>query len=94
MRIGFNGFERGDLLRWRRSIKPVAATMTVISYLQRCRCAVKTEAPRNEREIGLLKYLTEKFGRVSYERIVSGPGLVNVFSYLADLEKALAASPA
>jgi len=39
-------------------------------------------APRDDLEIGLLKFLAERFGRVSYERILSGPGLVNLFGYL------------
>ena len=41
-------------------------------------------APRNELEIELLRYLSRRFGRVSYERIVSGPGLVNVYHFLRD----------
>jgi glucokinase len=41
-------------------------------------------APRNELEIELLQYLSGRYGHVSYERIVSGPGLVNVFQFLRD----------
>ncbi|HYH86617.1 MAG TPA: glucokinase [Pyrinomonadaceae bacterium] len=42
-------------------------------------------APRNEREFQLLQYLHEKLGgRVSYERVLSGPGLFNVYSFLRD----------
>jgi glucokinase len=41
-------------------------------------------APRNELEIELLQYLTKRYGHVSYERIVSGPGLINVFQFLRD----------
>ncbi|HZQ70442.1 MAG TPA: glucokinase [Terriglobales bacterium] len=41
-------------------------------------------APRNELETDLLRYLHGKFGHVSYERVVSGPGLVNVFHFLRD----------
>jgi glucokinase len=41
-------------------------------------------APRNELEVELLRYLRGRFGHVSYERIVSGPGLVNVFHFLRD----------
>ena len=41
-------------------------------------------APRNELEMDLLRYLRARFGHVSYERIVSGPGLVNVFHFLRD----------
>jgi len=41
-------------------------------------------APRNEREIGLLRHLIDRFGHVSYERVVSGPGLLNIYSFLKD----------
>jgi glucokinase len=41
-------------------------------------------APRNELEIGLLRYLLTKFSRVSCERAVSGPGLVNIYDFLRD----------
>ena len=41
-------------------------------------------APRNDVEMQLLQYLMARFGHVSYERILSGPGLVNVFSFLRD----------
>ncbi|HZY62218.1 MAG TPA: glucokinase [Edaphobacter sp.] len=45
-------------------------------------------APRNDREIGLLQYLRHKFsGHVSYERIVSGQGIQNIYGYLRDVEK-------
>ena len=40
-------------------------------------------APRDEREIGLLRHLMTLFPRhVSVERVVSGPGLVTVYDYL------------
>lgn len=42
-------------------------------------------APRNEREVALLHYLGEKLnGHVSYERVLSGPGLFNIYSFLRD----------
>jgi glucokinase len=41
-------------------------------------------APRNELEIELFRYLSGQYGHVSYERVVSGPGLVNVFHFLRD----------
>jgi len=41
-------------------------------------------APRDELEMDLFRYLSGRFGHVSYERIVSGPGLVNVFRFLRD----------
>jgi glucokinase len=40
--------------------------------------------PRNDLEIELLRYLLAKFGRVSYERVLSGPGLVNIYHFLRD----------
>lgn len=40
-------------------------------------------APRNELEIGLLRYLLELHPQhVSYERVVCGQGLVNIYQYL------------
>src|SRR5919108_5798035 len=39
-------------------------------------------APTNETEIGLLRYLMEKFGHASYERVVSGPGIANIYDFL------------
>ncbi len=42
-------------------------------------------APRDELEFDLLKYLLDKFrSRVSVERVLSGPGLVNIYSFLRD----------
>jgi len=41
-------------------------------------------APQGELQIELLKFLTNRFGHVSYERILSGPGLVNVYEFLCD----------
>lgn len=40
-------------------------------------------AARNALEVGLLEFLTDKYGRVSYERILSGPGLHDLFAFLA-----------
>jgi glucokinase len=44
-------------------------------------------APRTELEMELLRYLVARFGHVSYERIVSGPGLVNVYHFLRDTHR-------
>lgn len=41
-------------------------------------------APRNELEIDLLRYLLKRFGHASWERVVSGPGLRNIFDFLRD----------
>lgn len=38
--------------------------------------------PRDPLEIELLQFLMRKYGRVSYERIVSGPGLENVYEFI------------
>jgi glucokinase len=40
--------------------------------------------PRNALEIELLRYLLGRFPRVSYERVLSGPGLVNLYQFLRD----------
>ncbi len=37
--------------------------------------------PRNELEIELLRFLLKKYSRVSYERIVAGPGIVNLYEF-------------
>ncbi|HKI05568.1 MAG TPA: glucokinase [Thermoanaerobaculia bacterium] len=42
-------------------------------------------APRTEDEVGLMHHLRERFGRVSVERVVSGPGLFNIYQYLRDV---------
>jgi glucokinase len=42
-------------------------------------------APKDELEFGLLKYLQEKLNkRVSLERVLSGPGIMNIYSFLRD----------
>lgn len=43
-----------------------------------------TFAPRDDLDIALLKYLQQKFGHVSWERVLSGPGLYNIFCFLVD----------
>jgi glucokinase len=45
-------------------------------------------APRNEDEIGLLRFLRERYGRVSIERVLSGTGLSNVYTFLRDVRHA------
>lgn len=41
-------------------------------------------APRNETEDALLRFLRKKFTHVSYERILSGPGLYNVYQFVVE----------
>lgn len=45
-------------------------------------------APRNQVEIELLSYLQQKYGRVSCERILSGPGIKSIYDFLRDTRKA------
>ncbi len=45
-------------------------------------------APSNAIEYELLCYLQKRHGHVSYERIVSGPGLVAIFEFLRDTDRA------
>lgn len=40
--------------------------------------------PRTPVEIDLLHHLIPRFGHVSYERVVSGPGLVNIYKFVRD----------
>jgi len=44
-------------------------------------------APLNDLQVELFRYLHARYGHVSYERILSGPGLVNVFEFLRDTGK-------
>ena len=44
-------------------------------------------APRNHLEVELLDYSMKRYRRVSYERLVSGPGLVLVYEFLRDTGK-------
>ncbi len=45
-------------------------------------------AARSNREIALLEYLRDKLrGRVSWERVVSGIGIKNIYTFLRDVEK-------
>ena len=45
-------------------------------------------APRNETEIDLLRYLLKFHRHVSYERVLSGPGLRNIYAFLRDTGRA------
>jgi len=41
-------------------------------------------APSDEIQIDLLRHLLRRFEQVSWERVLSGPGLVNIYSFLRD----------
>ena len=44
-------------------------------------------APRNRDEFELLRFLGQKYnGRISYERVVSGPGLTNIYEFLREVQ--------
>jgi len=45
-------------------------------------------APTNELEIELLRFLLGRFEHVSYERVLSGPGLHNIYEFLRDARHA------
>jgi glucokinase len=42
-------------------------------------------AARSEVEVELWRDLSARFGHVSYERVISGPGLVNIYRFLRDI---------
>jgi glucokinase len=43
-------------------------------------------APRNEDEIDLLRFLKQKYnGRISWERVISGMGMTNIYEFLRDV---------
>jgi glucokinase len=44
-------------------------------------------APTDDRQIGLLKYLLERFDHVAVERVCSGIGIPNIYAYLRDIEQ-------
>ena len=43
--------------------------------------------PGNELEVELLRYVLKKHGHVSSERILSGPGIKNIYDFLRDTKK-------
>jgi len=42
-------------------------------------------APNSEIEVGLYQFLNNRYPHVSYERILSGQGLVNIFQFLLEI---------
>lgn len=45
-------------------------------------------APKDDLQMQLLAHLQKKFGRISCERILSGPGIKNIYEFLRDAGKA------
>lgn len=60
----------------------------ILSYHEGRYFVVSTEAghadfgARTDEEIELLKFLRSRFGRVSYERVVSGQGIANIYEFV------------
>ena len=50
-------------------------------------------APRDDRELALLRTLEKQYGHVSWERLVSGMGIVNIFRFLLDWHGATTSEP-
>jgi len=85
------------------SPKAVLAAGTGLGQIGLCRKSDKIEletfpsegghvdfAPRNQMEIELLTYLLKRekfYGHVSYERVLSGIGLFNIYQFLRDSNK-------
>ena len=44
-------------------------------------------APDNALQVELLQYLQQQFTHVSWERVLSGPGLYNVYTFLRDTQR-------
>ncbi len=69
------GFGQAALLRSGGAFLPLASEGGHVDY-----------APRDEREVSLLFHLRKAYGRVSAERVVSGPGLFAVYRFLREAE--------
>jgi glucokinase len=65
------GFGVSCLARYRGRAIPIATEGGHMSF-----------APRGEAQIAVLRVLAKRFGHVSIERVVSGPGLENIYSAL------------
>jgi glucokinase len=56
-------------------------------------------APHTARQIGVLQFLTERYGRGTWEQVLSGPGILNLFDFThttpcAVVDRAAADAPA
>ena len=50
-------------------------------------------APHDELTVELYRWLHQRYGHVSWERVVSGPGLVNIYKFLRDVKRITEPSP-
>lgn len=55
-----------------------------LHYVFACEGGHSDFAPQDDLQIELFRFLKSRFGHVSYERVLSGPGLVNVYEFLRD----------
>jgi glucokinase len=76
------GFGVSCLARYRGRSVPIATEGGHIGF-----------APGNAREIQLLGVLARRFGHVSVERILSGPGIENIYAALGELDGKTLDSP-
>ena len=53
-------------------------------YVFACEGGHTDFGPQGDLQIELVRFLERRFGHVSYERILSGPGLVNVYEFLLE----------
>jgi len=44
-------------------------------------------SPRTEQDIDLFRYLQQQYGHVSWERVLSGPGIHAIFTFLTTVER-------
>ena len=44
-------------------------------------------APRTEQDVELFRYLQQQYGHVSWERVVSGPGIHTIFNFLTTIQR-------
>lgn len=44
-------------------------------------------APRNEQDIALYRFLQQQHGHVSWERVISGPGIHTIFQFLTSVQR-------
>lgn len=69
------GFGVSCLARYRGRSVPISSEGGHIGF-----------APSNPREIEILRMLTKRFGRVSIERVLSGPGIENLYGALGAID--------
>ncbi|UCG13468.1 MAG: glucokinase [Deltaproteobacteria bacterium] len=70
------GLGEALLIYWNGEYVPVASEGGHVDF-----------APNTEQEAELWHYLRERFGHVSVERVLSGPGLVDIYSWLRESDR-------